>query len=156
MIAPMATGRFKMLTRGCIPFILVALTGCNGSGRAPAITKPTAAQLAEFTRNAQIALPASAQPIGWREYRGMDDSLWLQVRMPASDLQGFLNTSPFANATLESNSQHIPGNFDKFYTTPPKVYRSGQQEVQNTRALNILIDESDPKDVIVYLNWHET
>jgi hypothetical protein len=39
-------------------------------------TPPTAAQIGEFVRKAGITLPASAQPIGWRELRGIDDALW--------------------------------------------------------------------------------
>jgi hypothetical protein len=53
------------------PHRLVVLLGCRGS-TTPVITILTAAQIAEFTANAKIILPASAQPIGWHEERGMD------------------------------------------------------------------------------------
>ena len=138
-----------------ISIIMLALLGCNRSN-APVITTPTAAQISEFTRNASITLPASALPIGWRELRSMDDALWLQVRMPARDLQTFLDSSPFRTATLMTNDQYRVSQFQEFFTTPPVHYRAGQQELPNARVLNIVIDESDTTNVVIYLMWHET
>jgi hypothetical protein len=135
--------------------IMLALLGCNRSS-APPITTPTAAQISEFIHNASITLPASAQPIGWRELRGMDDALWLQVRMPARDLQTFLDSSPFRGVTLTTNDQYRISQFQEFFTTPPVQYRAGQQELPNARVLNMVIDESDTTDVVLYLMWHET
>lgn len=86
----------------------------------------------------------------------MDDALWLQVRMPAGDLQGFLDTSPFHAATLTTNDQYRVFQFQEFFETPPTQYRAGQQELPNARALNMVVDESDTTNVTVYLMWHET
>lgn len=135
--------------------IMLALLGCNRS-TPTLITTPTAAQISEFTRNASITLPASAQPIGWREERGMDDALWLQVRMPARDLQTFLDSSPFRGVTLRTNDQYPISRFQEFFTTPPVHYRAGQQKLPNARVLNMVIDESDTTNVVLYLMWHET
>jgi hypothetical protein len=139
-----------------LPFcaIPVVLFGCSRAG-APVVTAPTAAQLAEFAQNARITLPVSAQPVGYREERGMDDALWLQIRMPAPDLQSFLDSSPFCGATLTTSDQYLVSQFQEFFTTPPTRYRAGQQELPNARVLNMVIDESDTTNVIVYLMWHE-
>jgi hypothetical protein len=70
------------------------LVGCFSANQ-PVVTKPTSAQLVEFSRNSTITLPATAQPIGWLEERGMDDALYLQVMIPTQDLQTFLNRTAF-------------------------------------------------------------
>ena len=138
-----------------ISLFLMVLLGCSKTST-PVITAPTATQLAEFATNASITLPPSATPIGWREERGMDDALWLQVRMPARDLQGFLDASPFRSAKLTTNDQYRVFDFRDFLPTPPVRYRSGEQGLPNARFLKMLIDESDTTNAVVYLMWHET
>ena len=86
----------------------------------------------------------------------MDDALWLQVRMPARDLQGFLDASPFRSAKLTTNDQYRVFDFRDFLPTPPVRYRSGEQGLPNARFLKMLIDESDTTNAVVYLMWHET
>jgi hypothetical protein len=144
-----------MHTSVALSLLLAALTGCSRNS-APVITIPTAAQISEFTRHASITLPASAQAIGWREERGTDDALWLQVRMPAQDWQRFLDSSPFRNATLATNDQYRVSEFKEFFAAPPARYRAGQQQLPNARVLNMVVDESDTTNVLVYLIWHET
>ena len=144
-----------MRTSLYISFLLIALLGCSRS-TVPVITTPTAAQITEFTTNAKITLPASAQPLGWRESRGMDDALWLQVRLPAADLQTFLDGSPFRGATLTTNDQYRIFDFRDFMPTPPIRYRCGEQQLPNARYLKMIVDESDNTNAVVYLMWHET
>lgn len=103
-----------MRTPLSISLLLVALLGCSRS-TAPVITTPNATQIAEFTANAKITLPASAQPVGWREERGMDAALWLQLRMPKTELQSFLDGSPFRSATLNTNDQSLVFKFRDFF-----------------------------------------
>jgi len=135
---------------------LFALLGCSRNA-APVITTPTAAQIAEFTANTKITLPPSAQPIGWREERSMDDALWLQVRMRETELQGFLDASPFRNAKLGTNDQSLIYKFRDFFPTPPVHYRCVEQELPNARFMNIIIiEEADTSNAVVYLMWHET
>jgi hypothetical protein len=123
----------------------------------PVITKPTEIQIAEFASKAQIAVPPSAQAVGWREERGgLDDALWLQFTMPKRDLDVFLSSSPFRGVQLRTKHESPPSHFDGFFTTPPPQYRSGQEWLPNARVLNILIDESDAASAQVYLMWHET
>ena len=140
-------------------FVLWALAGlllgCSPPN-ASTIEPPTASQLSEFVRNASISLPASAQPIGWREERGMDKALWLQVRMPARDFQRFLDSSPFHEKTLTANDPYQISQFREFLPKPPARYRAGQQSLPNGRVLNMVVDESDAANVVVCLMWHET
>jgi hypothetical protein len=145
-----------MRTPLSISLLLVALLGCSRS-TAPVITTPNATQIAEFTANAKITLLASAQPVGWREERGMDAALWLQLRMPKTELQSFLDGSPFRSATLNTNDQSLVFKFRDFFPTPPVHYRCAEQALPNARFLNILIiDESDTTNALVSLMWHET
>lgn len=152
-----ASTSFNIISRSLLVFstLLIALLGCSRTST-PVIKTPTAAQVAEFTNNARITFPSSALPIGWREERGMDDALWLQVRMPAQDLPGFLDGSPFRSTNLTTNDQYGVFDFGDFLRTPPMRYRSGEQVLPNARVLKMLIDESDTTNVVVYLMWHET
>jgi hypothetical protein len=139
-----------------ISLVLFALLGCSCS-RAPVITTPNASQIAEFTAKAKITLPGSAQPVGWLEERGIDDALWLQVRMPETELQSFLDGSPFRGVSLSTSNQYLVYCFRDFFPTPPVRYRCAQRRLPNARALNILIiDENGTTNALVSLMWHET
>lgn len=86
----------------------------------------------------------------------MDDALWLQVRLPASDSQTFLDGSPFRGVTLTTNDQYCLAQFQSFFAAPPVRYRARRQSLPNARVLNMVLDESDTTNVVVYLMWHET
>jgi hypothetical protein len=86
----------------------------------------------------------------------MDDALWLRVRIPARDLQSFLEASPFRSVRLTTNEQYRVFDFRDFLPTPPARYRSGERELPKARFLKMLIDESDTTNAVVYLMWHET
>jgi hypothetical protein len=145
-----------MRTSLSISLLLLALLGCIRS-TTPVITTPNANQIAEFATNAKITLPASAQPVGWREERGMDDALWLQVRMPRTELQSFLDGSPFRNTKLSTNDQSLVFKFRDFFPTPPLRYHCAERQLPNARFLNIIIiDETDTTNALVSLMWHET
>lgn len=138
-----------------ITFVVLALVGCTQSSK-PVITKPTPAQITEFIRNATITLPASAQSVGWREERGMDDALWSQLRIPRGDVQSLLDASPFRSSKFNTNDNALVFKFQDFLPTPPVRYRCAEQELPKARFLNIIIDESDATNAVVYLMWHET
>lgn len=86
----------------------------------------------------------------------MDDALFLHVRLPASDLPSFLESSPFRGVTLADHDDYLLGHFKLFYSTPPTRYRAASQILPNARVLNMVLDESSAMDVEVYLMWHET
>lgn len=135
--------------------IAIALVGCNQS-HIPSIAPPTALQRAEFSRNTGLTLPASATAMGWHEERGLDDALWLQVKMPANDLPKFLESPPLRGIELSPNSPYFVSGFQMFVATPPTHYRAGQQPLPNAKYLTVLIDESATSEVIIYLMWNET
>lgn len=138
-----------------ILIVTIALIGCN-QNNTPPIKQPTALQLAEFSRNASITLPASAHAIGWHEENGIDDAMWLQVRIPTKDLPRFLESSPFRGIELSTNDTSLFYLFQMFVATPPTKYRVGQQQLPSGRYLTLMIDESATPDLIVYLMWNET
>lgn len=130
--------------------------GCN-SAKQPVITKPTPAQITEFTNNSTLIIPATAKAIGWYEERGMDDALYLQIEMQTSELEQFLDNTPFKNAVFSKNSEYDLYTFNVFYkSNPPTTYRSAEVWLPNARAIKILVNESNPANTIVYLLWHET
>ena len=86
----------------------------------------------------------------------MDDALWLQVSLPAQDLNAFLKSSPFAESKLSNNNEARVYQFRAFFKIPPSKYRAGQERLPTSQVLNILIDESDPVVAVLYLMWHET
>ena len=85
----------------------------------------------------------------------MDDGMWLQVMMPAADFPVFLNNTPFKGVGLRRDL-YMLNQFREFWQCPPKKHRSAQQHLPNGRFLNMLVDETDSENVIVYLMWHET
>jgi hypothetical protein len=147
--------RVSIISNLAACMVALSLVGCGGSNKLK-ITVPTPAQVSEFVANAKITLPAAAQATGYQELRSMDDALWLQIRMPVTDLQTFLDSSPFRQATLTTNDQYRVSQFSDFLPVPPVRYRAGQESLPNARVLNMVIDESDSTNVVVYLMWHET
>lgn len=135
---------------------MVVIGVSNSYANQQKITPPTAAQIAEFVSNTKITIPPTSQPVGWKEERGMDDALWLQIRMPTADLEVFLKNSPFSESKLETSNPYILHLFQEFQSSPPQRYRAGQQTLPNGRVLNLLIDESDAATAVVYLMWHKT
>lgn len=134
--------------------LAIALLGCEyRSG----ITKPTAAQVAGFVHNASITLPASAQPVGWRELPDTTNVLWLQVRMPASDVAVFLASSPFNATTLATNSPYKYHTYDfgHFWQRPPRRYRAAQNWLPNGTQLHMVIDDSNSTNALLYLMWRK-
>ena len=132
----------------------VVLTGCGKNSR-PVISVPTSAQVAEFTQKAAVILPATAKSIGWKEFRGMDDALWLKVEMPVADLNAFIKASPFQDGGFQTNWQYDLYNFNDFLVTPPLKYRTGQKALPNVKTLNMLIDDTSPTNAVVYMMWFE-
>jgi hypothetical protein len=143
-----------MRTLLSVLFFLVTLLGCSRN-TSPEITPPTFAQIDEFATSARITLPASAQAVGWSRHHGRDKALWLQVRLPASDLRAFLESSPFQGKML-TNEKYWLTVFESFLVAPPVYYRGGRQSLPNGKFLNILVDESDSSNLVVYLMWFET
>ena len=145
-----------MMVVKCFRVFVLALTlGCKPNTPAH-MSPPTAAQLAEFTRNTSITLPASAQPVAWMEERGMDTALWLEVRMPAADVAQFLDSRPLQGVSWSRSDAYQLHQFREFFSQPPARYRAGQQALPNGRVLNVLVDESDPTQATVCLMWQET
>ncbi len=85
----------------------------------------------------------------------MDDALWLKVEMPVADLSAFIKASPFQEGGFKTNWQYDLYNFDDFLPTPPLKYRTGQKALPNVKTLNMLIDDSDSTNAVVYMMWFE-
>ena len=134
--------------------LAVVLTGC-GKNSAPIISVPTSAQVAEFTQKAVVTLPVTAKSTGWKESRGMDDALWLKIEMPVAELNAFIEASPFQSGGFQTNWQYDLYNFQDFLPTPPLKYRTGQKALPNVKTLNMLIDDSNPTNAVVYMMWFE-
>jgi hypothetical protein len=137
-----------------VAFLSLLLIG-GGCSRGPVVSVPTAPQIAEFTRNAGIALPKSSRAIGWKESRGMDDALWLKVEIPKADLDSFIAASPFRGGGLETNQSSRLYDFYDFWQTPPSQYRAGQASLPNVRTLNMVVDDSASTNAVVYMMWFE-
>lgn len=85
----------------------------------------------------------------------MDDALWLKVEMPAANLDAFIMASPFKDGGLQTNQPYYLYNFKEFIPTPPARFRSGQKSLPNVKTLNMLIDDSNPTNAVVYMMWFE-
>ncbi len=133
----------------------LSLSGC-GRPAEPLIVRPSVAQVAQFVTHTGIVLPPSAQAIGWVEQRGMDDALWLQVRLQSVDLPALIASAGFDESSLTSRNAYVVHVFRAFFSTPPKRCSTGQRMLPGAKGFNILIDESNPDSVTVSFMWHET
>ncbi|HMP81372.1 MAG TPA: hypothetical protein PKA41_01545 [Verrucomicrobiota bacterium] len=119
----------------------------------------TAAQLAECSQRMNVRFSTNTVALGFKkETGGMDDAIFLKVRMPVAEVEEFIAASPLANqqfgglATLPgANTMPWWWNF----TRKGKI-RYAQTRLPKGEALHILIDAESDFSAIVYLVWHQT
>lgn len=131
-----------------------AISGC-GLDYDPIVT-PIPEKIRLLEESAQLKIPASSTPLLWRESHGIDMAIWLKMKMPAADLPSFFAASPINPKELSISDSFGRDRFQDFYNSPPTKYRAASYNLPQAQCLNVLIDESDPAEKVVYLMWHET
>ncbi|TWT38375.1 hypothetical protein [Blastopirellula retiformator] len=144
-------GKFALAT---LVGVWLAISGCGLDF--DSIVTPTPEKIRLLEESAQLKIPTSSTPLLWRESHGIDMAIWLKMKIPAADLASFFAASPINPKELSSSDSSRIDDFRGFFAAPPKKYRAGQYKLPQAQCLNVLIDEDDPAEKIVYLMWHET
>jgi hypothetical protein len=119
----------------------------------------TASQLAECSQRMSVRFSTNTVALGFKkETGGMDDAIFLKVRMPIAEVGEFIAVSPLAKeqfrdlATLPgANTMSWWWNF-----TRKRKVRYAQTSLPKAEALHMLIDAESDSSAIVYLVWHQT
>jgi len=114
--------------------------------------------LDECERIMMCDIPTSAEGLNYLLNKGMDDTIYLKLRLPREDLDIFINKSPFKDVALRTDRRYPYWELDKEWwdLDKPILFQSGEALLPKAKYLNILIDLDDPKIVIIYLCWLET
>jgi hypothetical protein len=120
----------------------------------------TAAQIVECSQHMGIYFSTNTIPLGYKKMTGgMDDALFLKVRIPHNEVGAFIAASPLARESFDELAA-LPGanslapwwwNFMR-----KRQVRYGQTSLPKGEALHMLIDPESESSVIVYLVWHQT
>ena len=134
-----------------------AVCGCRRSTDPMAsAVAPTSAELAEFSRLSHIALPSSARFVRYYSEHGLDTAVWLQFRLPATELAPFLAAAPIPPAQVRAGPSGAEGAlyyFRPWLPAAPKHFQYTDTEIVPSRALKCIFDLDDPQAVVVYLMW---
>ena len=115
-------------------------------------------KLKKYGHLMDIEFPPSTRLINFKEYHGIDDTVYLKIRIDKKDLQNFLTNSPFANEILvEPKDNPIsvisPIGPSWWNTKSVKNWKSGQIILPNFSYLNIFLDLDHTDKIIIYLEW---
>ncbi len=148
--------RYLGLHLGFLLATLCCISACGVSKSSPTIVVPTASQVAQFEKTTGLTLPTSASAVKYSEDSGLDDAMWLEVKVPKEKFSDLIPNGMTQGGNWHALDGYILPLFDRFWSSPPKSFRSMQVTLPHGRALNILVDETGPTELIVYLMWHTT
>ena len=121
---------------------------------------PTPAQLSSFTQQTRISIPGSAQPVRfYSESGGPDSAMWLQFRLPASQFQQFIASSPIPPAEVRRDAlmaSSALGYFRAWLPTALKDYQYADTQIAPGRCVKCIFDFDDPQTTVIYLMWFAT
>ena len=121
---------------------------------------PTATEFATFLQRTTFNIPAAAQPVRFHSQTGgMDDALWLQVRLPTTQFQQFISSSPIPPAGIRSGpdgSESTLGHFRTWLPTTPKSFKYADTQIAPGRHVKCIFDFDDPQTTVIYIMWFET
>ncbi|MCK5271517.1 MAG: hypothetical protein KAJ52_03030 [Sedimentisphaerales bacterium] len=118
-------------------------------------------KLKKYSHLMDIEFPPSTRLINFKEYYGIDDTVYLKIEIDKKKLQNFLTNSPFANEILaEPKDNPIPDigfvGPSWWNTKSVKNWKSGQIRLPNLSYLNIFLDLDHTDKIIIYLEWFTT
>lgn len=96
--------------------------------------------------------------LGFNHASFLDEIVTVKVRMPISDVDEFIKTSPFKGVQLRDDRRYVHTDESLTWMDPEGAvrFKSGQVTIRDTQGLNILIDLDDNEQAIVYLEWFTT
>ena len=89
---------------------------------------------------------------------GPDDAIHLKIELPSGAAATFLAGHPLSEARWDaavSQVQDVP-DWPDWRPSRAQTFRSTQIALPEGEFLNVLVDEDDPEQVTVYLEWFQT
>lgn len=126
------------------------------SRRAPSrVDKPTESELREIESLMRVQFPKSARPTAWVRGSAVGDwHVLLKLDMPASELERFLQNSPFADVDLDSEVGAFYVTGDLPWWDQSQAVLSclrGGVNITKDRRLIILVDTQNDQLYCLYL-----
>lgn len=102
----------------------------------------------------RLKFPGSTVVVGYYYSHGLDDTIYLCIKINDDDLEGLINSMPTAITEWRPDRRFV-SDADLSWWQPEKVkkYLSGQVLVNPGRALSILINKGEECEI--YLRWNE-
>jgi hypothetical protein len=118
----------------------------------------TAQQQALAAQSMGLTFPSSTQYLLFERQQGMDEAIHLKIQLSAAALQQLIDQKPFAGADWSTTQRSVYDMPDVPQWRPTEVarFRSGQLSLPKAEVLNVLIDDADDTNKIIYLMWHQT
>jgi hypothetical protein len=85
--------------------------------------------------------------------------MWLQFRLPASEFQQFIASSPIPPTEIRNDPQRaaLPLNyFREWLPTVPRNFKYAETQIAPGRCVKCIFDFDDPQTLVVYLMWFTT
>jgi hypothetical protein len=135
---------------------ILFLIGCRDSGPTKG-SDITPQQRTMASQAMGVKFPAGAEALLYEYWSGLDDSLYLKVRMTTSDLETFLTQARFSGVEWENQGQQLRDMEGVPEWTPSGVgqYRFGEIELPSAEWIWVLIDDTYDDEHEVYFAWHQ-
>lgn len=128
-------------------------------GKTYTFVPPTAVQVNDYSRVMSLRLPAACEPLALEHVGGLDDIIFLKLRMTHEEAKELVANYPFKDLQLSQSEKHVTpekwANFEPWKVDAVKQYRSGVAQLPDAKTLHILIDLDQPQFAIVYLEYRE-
>lgn len=107
----------------------------------------------------QMVFPKSTTPIAMEYVRGLDDVIYLKLRISPGDGVRLIQQSPFATVPLSTVEKSVsPQEFTHLAwwdVDRVRKFQSAGIELPKPAILNLLIDRDDSKKLTIYLEYWE-
>jgi|GEM_PF-7036619 len=153
---PHSARRAKSGVLQALAIACLVLFGCER----PSAKKATTTDLELWSKRMGVEFPTNTIP-EWIWHRpGLDDSVYLRVRLAATSLVVFKKSPAFRDAVWRSDRKFVPRvlhrKIDWWEVDSVKRFESTSVLWRDTTFLNVLISLDKSEYVTVFLQWGET
>lgn len=162
---PIKQGLRSMRGQCCAVLMAFWLLGCAGAAQPTVAPHITRTQQARAAASMGLAFPSTPRFLLYRRALegpslmfGPDDAIQLKIELPAAAAAAFLAARPLSEArwdTAVSQVHDVP-DWPDWRPSRVRMFRSTQIALPEGEFLNVLVDEDDPEQVTVYLEWFQT
>ena len=159
-----ATEAVRIIRCALLLSTLLVGCGCRQKKSSPTdpmavAVAPTAHELAAFSAQSGIVLPASVQPLRFYSEGGIDTIVFVQFRLPAAQLPKFIASIPIPAAQVHVGhpaDSTAYSSFRPWLSVAPKKFQFVDTSTAPGRYVKGVFVLDDPKTVMVYLTWFTT